>query len=185
MLLKKALAFAAVIGMLMFTSCAVSPLDLIKNTVTQIDNTVFPEKLETKKKIAAIMELIVNEDTDALLEQFSDEKKQAYSEELKTEIDEMYAFLDGKIVSYDEPTHCGYTEEATSYGTVTYYSSSPEVYNVETEGGQLLVFRFSHTLIDDKNPETIGLYSICIYPQKDGECDWGNRKICIDGKPDN
>lgn len=188
---KAALSLVAVVGIFTLASCEFSIQDLFFNTVDPffewLDSVIFPQERLTKEKIEAIMELIINEDKDALFEEFSEEKRSKYKSELKAEIEEMYKFLKGKIVSYGEPLECDYrTIKTLPGGIVTEYTAHPTVYYVETENGEQLVFRFWYTLVDEKNPENVGINSLSVHMQikeeeYDGSYWWGERKIRIDG----
>lgn len=185
---KAALSLVAV-GIFALTSCTFSASDNpIRSAVRAVRDAISPQEKETREKIEEIMEQIANEDKDALFEAFSEERRSKYGNELKSEIEELYDFLEGKIVSYGAPTHCGYTTMGTSYGTVNEYGSSPEVYDVVTEGGQCLVFRFSHVLVDDKASERLGLYSVCVCTQKigdDGDSEIGELQVLMIGSGGN
>ncbi len=140
-------------------------------------------KSETKKEIETMMELIQNEDTDELIKHFSPDVTDIHNDFLVKEIEQLYFYLDGKILSYDEPTDTGYSQEAVDYGHIKLYRSNPDVENVETQDGRLLTFSFSYTVIDEKNSEHVGINQILIFTQNDnGSLD--ELQLDIDGLSD-
>ncbi len=144
----------------------------------------YVSKRDNAEKIEAVMKAIEREDTDELLTHFSSDMLDNHYDILINEIDEMYSYLDGKIVSYDDPTSTGYSRETVNYGDITYYHSSPDVKNVITEGGQELMFSFGYTVIDDENSENVGINQIRIFKQTENG-GLGELQLNIDGKADN
>lgn len=122
---------------------------------------------ENKKEIETMMELIQSEDTDELVKHFSTDVTDSHIDFLVEEIEQLYVYLDGKISSYDEPSDTGYSQEAVDYGHIKLYISDPDVENVETKDGRLLTFSFTYTVIDDENPENIGINQILVFTQNE------------------
>ena len=146
--MKRRIPALALSGMLMLSSCTFPP-----EYVSQWDN---------RKKIEDVMDIIKDGGREELAEHFSEYLKTAYYDELLSEIDEMYAFLGGDIISYDEPENCGYGIETVHYGDIVLYISHPDVYNVVTSDGKKLWFSFGYTVVDDETPENVGINRIRI-----------------------
>ncbi len=149
-------------------------LFLIAVSVLLISACTFPpeyvSKSDTRRKIENIMELIKNEDKNLLIDSFSPELKKNCRTKLEMEIDNMYSLLGGKIVSYDKPENCGYEVETVNSGDITLYISSPDVKNVITDSGKYFRFSVTYTVIDDENPENIGVRQILIFGGEEDKC---------------
>lgn len=74
---------------------------------------------------------------------------------------EMFSYIDGSFLSYNI-RNLGYCAETAEYGDIKLYISSPDVENIKTEGGQNLAMSVTYTIIDDENPENIGINQILI-----------------------
>ena len=145
--IKSIAAFAAALTLLL-SSCKFPP-----EFVSTWDNA---------KKTEDIMDSIKDGGREELAEHFSEYLRTEHYDELLADIDEMYDFLGGDVISYDKPKNCGYSQKSTDHGDITLYISGPDVCNVVTSDGKNLWFAFTYTVIDDKLPENAGLNQIYI-----------------------
>jgi hypothetical protein len=98
-----------------------------------------------------IMKCFENEDKETLKSFFCENTTDNY--DLDSQIDEAFAFIDGKIVSYDEPFAgaCG-SFDRKSYGADTN--------NIITDKNRTFKISFSGWLTNEKDTEKVGVFSI-------------------------
>ena len=148
MSVKRRISAFALAGVLTLSSCTFPP-----ERVSKRDNA---------RKIEAVMDSIKDGEREELAEHFSEYLKTEHYDELLADIDEMYAFLGGDVISYDDPKNCGYGRKRVSSGDIILYISNPDVYNVVTSDGKNLWFTFGYTVVDDETPENVGINQIWI-----------------------
>ena len=144
----------------------------------------FPPEYVSKAKIAEkieeIMAVIQSGEKEQLLGYFSEKVRNEHYDTLLSQIDMMYTNIGGGITSYGKPQHCGYTYEFVEYGDIKLYESVPIVKDVQTKAGGVVEVVFCYTVIDDKEPENVGIRKIDIcWQQQDGT--YGKADIEIDG----
>lgn len=115
----------------------------------------------TREQSEIIMEAVLNEDVDAIAELFCPYVKENHPE-LESEIQELFAFIDGEIISYDEPkTNVGFGKTESGQGVVE-QSMSGITKNIKTDTGKTYFLVFgSHTVFKD-HPEYVGITNISI-----------------------
>lgn len=149
-------------------------LALAALSISLISSCTFPpeyvSKSDTREKIEMIMKLIKCEDKNALIDCFSPKIKELRRFELENEIDDMYSILGGKIISHDKPENCGYEVETVNSGDISLHISSPDVENVITDSGNRFRFSITYIVIDDENPENIGIRQILIFDEEENKC---------------
>ncbi len=164
------MSVVSVIALALLTSCSVKGSLETKHSLED----------DCKDTVIKVMQYIKDEKTDEIIALFSpDTNRQC----LENEFDEMYRYLKGKVISYGDIIHTGYSTMSNHYGDITQYTSSPEIRDVKTESGQVLYFELVYTIIDDKNPESIGLNQITIYSQTEFHS-IEERQLTIDGIAD-
>ena len=113
-----------------------------------------------------IMECIVNKDKEGLKSVFS--KYISETHDLDKEIDEFFEFIDGKIVSYDEPV--GREGGASlAYGEYREKELNGCIENIKTELENQYVISFFMYQICKSNEDRIGVYAIVISDVTDRE----------------
>lgn len=101
-----------------------------------------------------IMQCFINKDKGTLKSYFSEYVIDNHTD-IDTQIDEAFDFIDGEIVSYDEPfARTTRNSERQSYGATTE--------NIITDKGTEYWIVFAGTLTDDENPDYVGVNSIKI-----------------------
>ena len=128
-------------------------------SVSNSDNKYnFSEKtadLQTK----TIMEYIVNRNNEELEKVFCQHIKSTHN--LSDEIIKTLEFIDGNIVSYDEPT--GYiSSQDIKYNKSTKLEFKGEISNVKTDTGKTYRIGISSYWIYDKDESYVGVSFICI-----------------------
>ena len=101
-----------------------------------------------------IMECVVNKDKEGLKSVFS--KHIAETHDLDKEIDEFFEFIDGEIVTYDEPEghEGGYSIE---YGEYIEKKLSGDIDNVKTDKGKTYSIGYQSYYIYKSNEDYIGV----------------------------
>ena len=114
-----------------------------------------------------IMECVVNKDKEGLKSVFS--KYISETHDLDKEIDEFFAFIDGEIVSYDEPegNEGGYTRRDGEY---TEKELNGYINNIRTDKGRKYVISFLMYQIYKSNKDRVGVDIITISDVTDEEC---------------
>ncbi len=152
--MKRSLFYAFVLlltsAILLLTGCSV--LDEIFNKKTSGEYKS-PNTL-AKERQTEIMECFINKDGETLKSFFSEYVIENYPD-LDTQIEASLDFLDGEIVSYDEPfpSACGSREEK-GYGAKTR--------NIITDKGTEYTIGFKGWLTNDKEPHKVGVTLIGI-----------------------
>ncbi|WP_160679953.1 DUF5104 domain-containing protein [Clostridium sp. C8-1-8] len=120
-----------------------------------------------------IVEAIDKKDKEGLKKMFS---AQALKEtkDINDGIDYLMEFYKGKIVSNERALE---VSESTNHGVDT--SELKCFYTVTTDVDKYIVF-FIDRIVDDKNPDNVGLYMVQIIKlsDRDKEFDWGSNTRC-------
>ena len=111
-----------------------------------------------------IMECIVNKDKEGLKSIFS--KHVAETHDLDEEIDELFEFIDGEIISYDTPegNEGGYTRRDGEY---TEKELNGHTENIKTDNGKIYRVGFMMYQICKSNPDFVGVDLIVIADKTD------------------
>ena len=157
-------AIAAVLSFLLLPACTFPPESISTG--------------DTEEKISSVMELIKDGEKEKLADEFSDNVSR---KDLLEEIDEMYGLFGGGIISWDEPTHCGYTQKASDHGDITLYTADPRVKNVKAGNKETYDIDIDYTAVNDKEPEAVGINCIMIRKQ-DPDKTYGEVILKIDGQ---
>ena len=141
-ILKKAMNYFMTLLMLVsFTSC------------DEDEEYKTPDQL-AKERQTEIMECFVNKDKETLKSFFSEYVINKYPD-IDSQIDEAFNFLDGEIVSYDEPnTSASGPSDRKSYGGDTR--------NIVTTQNTEYRIIFRGRLTSDEEPEKIGVRCITV-----------------------
>lgn len=110
-----------------------------------------------------IIEGIKTKNASIIAEQFCPYVKENYPD-LEEQIDEWMEFIDGEIISYDNPQKSPFLGEYC-YGTVKYRCYEVSIENVKTSTGK--TYSIGHG-VDTENiyhPEFIGITEMCIFDE--------------------
>lgn len=122
---------------------------------------VTPEEI-AQQKSDSIMTAFMNHDKEAFKELLCPGLKEEHSD-LDREIEELFAFVNGDIISYDESyivSSGGTMEEML--GWVEKFISS-RIRNIQTSSGKSYGIYYMLNTIYDEHPEQLGITYICIY----------------------
>ena len=152
MIYLKPLVFILLV-MVVLTGCS-----LINKDEDEKEEYQSPKEYATEQS-EYIMECIVNKDKEGLKSVFS--KHIAETHDLDKEIDEFFEFIDGKIVSYDEPT--GY-EGSYEMRAGEYYKKElgGDTKNIVTDAEKKYHIGFLSYQIYEKDEDYIGVDIIAI-----------------------
>jgi len=104
-----------------------------------------------------IIECFINQDKETLKSFFSEYVIDNYTD-IDTQIDEAFDFIDGEIVSYDEPfSRAAGPSDKKSYGADTN--------NIKTDKGTEYSISFKGWLTNDEEPDKIGILVLVIKNQ--------------------
>ena len=102
-----------------------------------------------------IMEYVVKKDKEGLKSMFSEYVSETH--DLDKEIDEFFEFIDGEIISYDEPDGDEtYVEQSPAEGKINKQLGGI-VYNVRTTNGRNYTISFSSYYVYNTNKDKIGI----------------------------
>lgn len=141
--------------LLSFSSCSVEHVDV----------------KDIEKDATQMMECLVNNDSDGLFGFYSDYMKNNYRDESLEEIQELFDYIDGAIISYDYQGRGGGREDLEGH-EIVYYSCYPE-FDFTTNTGKTYTVNFSYQYICDETPEYEGVHRISIC--EDG--DWKTKLV--------
>lgn len=143
--------------------CAISCLSSCSKYSVFVD-----EDIVIKENAEQMMQCIIDRDAEKLLTFFSADMQENESEKTLEEIEKLFEFIDGDIVSYIYDS--GGTRGSTSNFEYDFYLCYPTFQSVETTTGKIYTIRFAYNYIWKEKPEQEGFSRIKAFP---GE-DWGN-----------
>ena len=108
----------------------------------------------------AWFECIKNKDAEALMEYFSPYIKENRREETITELNSIFDFIEGNIVSYTYSS--GGLVEEMDHGHIKYYSCCPEFRKVTTDKNKIYTVSFGCHYIYEKKLEHQGLEDVTV-----------------------
>ena len=150
--MKKEMYLLLIVVLISFTSCskkdAYNPKELGSND--------YPFALETMQKIVTAFD---EEDSEALVEMFSDSARESY--DIEGQIEKALEYYNGKSInSVDELTFCENASTHIKDGSYKYKAIEFELYNIETDTGNSYSLVVVYVLVDEDNPSRIGLSKI-------------------------
>lgn len=113
-------------------------------------------------------------DKDRLKILFSKYILEKYNIDLQ--IDEAFKFIDGKIVSYNEPFGQAAEMMTNGYGGYVYYELKGEIIQIKTDKGKSYNMYFFSYKINEDNKDAVGVYCIMIVSKNEEN---KNEKIFI------
>ena len=116
-----------------------------------------------KEQAALLIESIENRDTDSIINMFCEYRKK--SGELSGEIEKFLEFIDGDIVSYDEPYGFEAGWSSREMEGVVESKLEGRIENIKTSTGKTYRVRFYSYDIYKYNPEYVGVYQIVIHDE--------------------
>lgn len=129
------------------------------------------DERDIKENAVQMMECIVNEDSEKLFDFYNNDMKDNYQDNSLREIQQLFEYIDGAIISYNYEGKGG-GEEAKNDGIIYYYTCYPE-FDFITDTGQTYTISFSYMYIWNEHLEYEGINMIQIC--KDGN--WGDKLI--------
>lgn len=111
-----------------------------------------------------ILQGIIDEDVEPIKGVFAPYAKEIYSD-LDVQIEGMFAFIDGEIISYDEPDGGSWSRAMTEGEGTVKESIMGRVANVKTSTGK--TYRIGHGgySVYKKHPEYVGVTNITIFDE--------------------
>jgi len=157
--MKKILYPLLIVVLMSFTSCskkdAYNPKELGSND--------YPFALETMQKIVTAFD---EEDSEALVEMFSDRARENY--DIEGQIEEALEYYNGKsISSVDKLTCCDRTSAHIKDGSYKYKTINFVLLNMETDAGEEYSIDVYYVLVDEEEPSRIGLSQIFFIDPED------------------
>ncbi len=98
-------------------------------------------------------------DTEELEDMFCE--KAAKDQDLRMEIESIFDFIDGNIISY-EKFFCSGESTSVEDGKTIRLNGEPNLMNVKTDSGALYRIQFSDILIYDADPTWVGIAEIAV-----------------------
>ncbi|MCM1334618.1 MAG: DUF5104 domain-containing protein [Bacteroides sp.] len=122
-----------------------------------------------KENTEQMMQCIIDRNAEKLLTFFSDDMRENESEKTLEEIEQLFDFIDGDIVSYSYSS--GGLYGSVSNSEYELYLCEPTFQKTETSTEKIYTIQFAYDYIWKGKPEYEGISKIIAFP---GE-DWGNR----------
>lgn len=157
--MKKILYPLLIVVLMSFASCskkdAYNPKELGSND--------YPFAIETMQKIVTAFD---EEDSEALVEMFSDEARESY--DIEGQIEEAFEYYCGKsIESVDRLTFCENASAHIKDGSYKYKTINFVLLNMETDAGEEYSIDVYYVLVDEEEPSRIGLSQILFIDPED------------------
>lgn len=123
--------------------------------------------LTVKGNAEQMMQCIIDRDAEKLLTYFSKDIRENESEETLEEIEALFEFIDGDIVSYSYFSGGG--ADSTGNFEYDYYFCTPEFQKTETTTGKIYTIQLSYWYLWQEKPECEGLCKITAFPEEEGK----------------
>lgn len=120
-----------------------------------------------KKNAEQMMQCIIDRDAEKLLTFFSKDMRENESEKTLEEIEALFEFIDGDIVSYSYFSGGG--SDSVSHGEVTFDFRTPKFQRTETTTGKIYTIELTYFHIWKEKPECEGLCKITAWPDEEGK----------------
>lgn len=125
---------------------------------------------------------IQNKDSERLKSLFCEEIKNRDS--IDSEIEKLFNFIDGEIISYDEPYVSGHSKSTTPEG-IEMLGVGGNIYNIKTDTGKNYVLYFYSYHINKEDEDSVGVTIVTIfdedtYDPEEGYPDYGKYSIVSD-----
>lgn len=122
---------------------------------------------EIKSTAEHAMTLFANKELNELIKLFSKDIQENRKDETIAEIEKIYDFFDGEIISYEFDSEGG-VEAKKSDGKVYYYDCFLR-FNAETDNGTVYKIRFTYHYIWDEKPEYEGICKIKVTEKENSD----------------
>lgn len=142
-------------GLFIFLIIFIIGFDL---TGCRISSPSSPTAVATKQA-NVIFECLISKDADALKELFVPTLQN--DPELDAQIMSFFNFVDGEIISYSKPGGEQGSLEVRD-GKTVYQGLQGHTYDIETDAGKKYEIRHSAIKVNDRCPDELGVYYICI-----------------------
>ncbi len=135
-----------------------------------------------RQQSQAIIEHIENKNSEGLKAMFCEKLKSR--DNIDNEIEELFDFIDGEIVSYDTPYGSVQSKSATPKGTEE-LGLDGDISNIKTSTGKIYVVTFYSYLINKEDEDSVGITTVSIfdedtYDPEEGYPDYGKYSIVRD-----
>ncbi len=160
---------------ILFTSCAFTEkIDKAKEKVNEvkkevndkIEDLLLPKERKMAKELGKnVLAAIQNEDVDALADMFCQYTVDEYGDDLKPEIQNLYDFIDGEIVSYGETDLLSHLEKSTEEYGAMIYAYGATIANVITDKGNKYEIGCRGYTIYKENPKLVGFVRLYVFDE--------------------
>ena len=144
--IKKIIASFIVFSLALFQGCSLN------------DEYITPDEI-AKNQSETIINCVKNKDLDSLKEILCEKLKS--KDDIEVEIQELFDFIDGNIISYDEPIGRVRGGKTTPEETIL-KKAGGHIESIVTDTGRHYLIQFSSCIINKGNEDYIGVYSITI-----------------------
>ena len=145
------------ITLLSITSCETYPASY----TTTIDKELeYNMDDNLKRRCAKMLKALSENDKETIKSMFS--KKVKKRKELDKEIDKAMEFFEGKVLEYYSDVSGG-DEVAVDNGKITFFTLNIQIKSIKTDKNKTYVIVGLYYVVNDKDPDSIGLRYISIY----------------------
>ena len=123
------------------------------------DYESFPTGATAKELAEEVFTCFIEKDSETLKNHFSPYIQNTY--DLDSQIEEAFAFIDGEILSYDEPKGQA-TGSQVENGEWVKRKLSGKIKNIKTDKGQTYEIVIKYFAIEKNNPDKVGCSGILI-----------------------
>ena len=145
------------ITLLSLVSCEAYPAYY---TTTIEDQLEYNSEDNLKRRCAKMLKALSENDKDTVKSMFS--KKVKKRKELDKEIDKAMEFFEGKVLEYYSGVSGG-DELEVDNGKTTYFALNIQIESIKTDAGKTYLIVGFYYVVNDYDPDSIGLRYISIY----------------------
>ena len=163
--MKKVIAFMLVLAnMLSMLACSVYIQD--SNEYDPHKYNPQQEAIYNEETLKEILKCFDNKDADSLIDMFSEAVKSQY--DLESQIEKAFEIYSGESVSYEGFWDSGYSSLDTNYGICVQKSVRTRMNGIKTTNNEIFDISIIKCILDDSNPDNLGLKSICLIDSEYG-----------------
>jgi hypothetical protein len=145
------------ITLLSITSCETYPASYTTTIDKELEYNLDDN---LKRRCAKLLKALSENDKETVKSMFS--KKVKKRKEIDKEIDKAMEFFEGKVLEYDSYVSGG-DEVSVDNGKITFFTLSIQIESIKTDANKNYSIFGLYYVVNDKEPDSIGLRYISIY----------------------
>lgn len=165
-IMKKLIIIALVLSVTVFSLLSILKDKFFLKEYDPHDFKPRQEKIYTEATAMKILECFDNRDVDSLITMFSESVRSSY--DLHSQIKKAFDIYGEKSVTNDGFEDYGYSNSSSRDGIYVQKSIRGHIKNIKTSNNDVLTISFIKCVLDDDNPNNLGLKDIYLIDLKYG-----------------